>query len=258
MGAKAAGTTMVGFMHECMVNITKKVKLGPNFVNRPEASKSLLTNSLEVTPIIASHMHTNEPLIDIIKNAHENALIIYIHRKETDRIKSAIRHVVKKQRIKCNMNEEKTRCILNEESLVEYIAKKPHEIGIGSLKLLTCGVYDAIVDNAPPNMVFVHYKQVDKLQRLLAKHHCPELLEKQPIKTNIANGSGKYVQLTHGKGLIEIDEWLDKKIDFIEWTLKMRANATCQSNTRLMEHELFQCPHEAIRVPGLVLDSSHW
>jgi hypothetical protein len=35
-------------------------------------------------------------------------------------------------------------------------------------------------------MVFVHYKQANKLQKLLAKHHCPELLEEPPTEANVA------------------------------------------------------------------------
>ena len=63
------------------------------------------------------------------------------------------------------------------------------------------------------------------------------------------------MKLTNNQEVIELDEWLDKKINFLEWALGMRSNATCQRKTRLMENELFHCRHEAVKVPDSIADS---
>lgn len=270
MPTKAAGTSMALFAGRCVGRYIHD--LG-NVFDYPKTIRAGLTNSLELPSIVASHSLKDSSITDLIKNSHEKALIIYIHRDETDRIKSAIRHVFRMGKLDCKMNEDETRCVMEEEKLVDAIEEQVAEIKHGSSILLSCDVYDSIVDNAPSNMIFLNYKQVDQLQKLLAKNYCPELLEDEPIKANYRQPeeAGIFVQLPsppRGAGgnehdadddelLIEIDEWLDKKIYYLEWALRMREKATCQSRTKMMEHELFQCPHEAVRVPG-VADSMHW
>jgi hypothetical protein len=113
---------------------------------------------------------------------------------------------------------------------------------------LKCEVYKAVEENSP-NMIFVDYKEVDKLQKLLAKHLCPELLTK-PIRIN--DHSAKKVQVyvnVTGSNSVHIDEWLEAKRGFLELALKSRSKATCQAKTRRMEDNLFGCSHGAVKVP---------
>jgi hypothetical protein len=115
------------------------------------------------------------------------------------------------------------------------------EIGHGASDILTCKAYKAIEENEP-NMIFLHYKQANKLQRLLAKHHCPELLDEPPTETNVASDKPMSVYLRlrkEGGDIVKLEDWLHAKGDLLEWSLKLRKNATCQAKTKHMEDKLF-------------------
>jgi hypothetical protein len=147
--------------------------------------------------------------------------------------------------------------------VVDLIARRHREVGGGAPEILTCQSYNALQENAP-QLVFLHYKQVDKLQTLLAKHHCPELLDELPFKVNAAEDKKKKVflhnrkdtvsnavrieELLHEKGAMSIEEWLQAKGPTLEWALNLRNEVSCQAKTTRMENELFGCPDETLKV----------
>ena len=83
---------------------------------------------------------------------------------------------------------------------------------------MTCKAYEAIEQNAP-NMIVLHYKQANKLQKLLAKHHCPELLEEPPIEANVAKEKRLTVYLRlqkQGGAVVNLAKWLHEKSATLE------------------------------------------
>ena len=61
-----------------------------------------------------------------------------------------------------------------------------HEIGAAKNIIYTCKLYDTIQENLT-QLVFVHYKQVDsRTQKVLAKHHCPNLVLDKQLHKNVA------------------------------------------------------------------------
>jgi hypothetical protein len=269
MPAKAGGTSMKDFTSRC-----NKIEIKDNVLARPELQmkKILLGNSLHVQHIITSHLYTDENLIDLTKYPTRETLMIYIHREETSRVLSGIQQV--SQNI-CNflyghanqtrtrqvfkMQKNKTHCILDEEALANAIAARTSEVGFATHDILTCRSYKSIQENAP-QLVFLHYKQVDKLQAFLAKHHCPEMLDQLPIKSNVAedkpvkvlvNRATNNINITNA---VDIEEWLHAKAPALEWTLKLRRSASCQAKTTHMENELFNCPSEVLRVTPESID----
>jgi len=147
--------------------------------------------------------------------------------------------------------------------MVDLIARRHREVGGGATKILTCQLYNTIQENEP-QLVFLHYKQVNKLKTLLAKHHCPELLDKLPIKLNAAEdkevtvflhigrdntrNAASMKELFREKGAVRIEEWLQAKGPPMEWALNLRNEVSCQAKTTHMENELFGCPDEALKV----------
>jgi hypothetical protein len=155
------------------------------------------------------------------------------------------------------MQKNKTHCILDEGAVVNEIAARRAEVGFATHDILTCQSYKAIQENAP-QLVFLHYKQVDKLQTLLAKHHCPELLDELPVEENLARDKPLKV-LLHKRtdnitNAVDLEEWLNAKAPALEWTLRLRRSASCQAKTIHMEEELFNCPEEALRVTPESID----
>ena len=90
MPAKAAGSTMKAFTRQCMQRT-----FPDNFLNRQdEVIKTLMLGDQIALPrVILSHVYTDKPLIKLIQQLPRSALLIYNHREETDRLKSAINHV---------------------------------------------------------------------------------------------------------------------------------------------------------------------
>jgi len=255
MPAKAAGSSLRSFTNKCM----KTVMPTDNFyLNDPKISKKYFTDSFQLPKIITGHVFRDQSLVDLIQYTSRGTLLIYVHRDETSRLRSAIQHVTSQycdndfgelDPASLNFSLNKTHCMFDEGPLMEsVIQKKRREIGWGATRILTCKMYDAIEQNAP-NMVFVHYKKADRLQKLLAKHHCPELLEAE--HQNEAINKKKMtavIRLDKDKREVQLSSWLEAKGDLIEWALKLKRDITCQGKFRKIESDLLQCEDEIIRV----------
>lgn len=269
MPAKAGGTSMKQFTKRCMKN-----NVADNILSLDQLWKKYLVNSPRIQPIISSHLYRAIDLSRLAKLSSRKTLIIHTHREESSRVISAVNQIANSV---CNFlgarysNEKQTRttfkiqknnshCILDEGSFVNEIAANGAEVGFSTHRLLTCQSYEAIQDNSP-QLVFLHYKQVDKLQRLLAKHHCPEMLDDLPIKANVAASKPLQVMLhkngtntDRSKSAVRLEDWLDEKGPAMEWALKLRRDASCQAKTVHMEDELFACPDETLRVTSESID----
>jgi len=259
MPAKAAGTSMKDFVKRCLPNSKKNPD---NFVNYPDKTKSFLTSSFKLPPVIASHMLTDQALIDLMQHASSDlTLLVYIHRSETDRLLSAIRQVLaslvcdrKTYKIgdlkRFHMERNATHCILNEGPAVELIERRVAEIGIGSFNVLSCRAYEVMKETAP-NLVLLNYQQAGKLQQLLAKKYCPDVdpkrsndgLKKTQVYLRLENHKNKKEQQ-----IVKLSDWLQIKRNLLEWTLKLKSNATCQAKTKEMERRLSSCPDEAMQL----------
>eukprot|EP00536_Pseudo-nitzschia_multiseries_P016448 jgi/Psemu1/313184/fgenesh1_kg.1118_\ len=168
-----------------------------------------------------------------------------MHREETARYLSAIQQRVT-VRYCPNVGEDEIgslaidNCVIPETKLIALIKTREKEIGNGAAKILSCESYDAIDDNAPNNFVFVHYKQANRLQRLLAKKFCPEYLDESPYVRNAASDkpkisvlldsttttttaaaadttSSQQQQQQQQQRLVPLEEWLDAKRDLLEY-----------------------------------------
>ena len=82
-----------------------------------------------------------------------------------------------------NIKRNGTECVLNEGAAVDVIAQRKSEVRMSTHDILNCESYKALQEN-DPQLVIIDYKQVDKLQAILAKHHCPQL--ELPVHANIA------------------------------------------------------------------------
>ena len=157
-------------------------------------------------------------------------------------------------------------CQVTEEKLGKTIKEKRYEIGNGVLRLLTCEFYQSIKDNRP-NLVFMHYTQASRLQKLLAKHHCPDVTEdvrinvgavKQPI-TIVLGGS------KNSGERVDLNDWLKAKSRLIEYAFATKENVSvknkkewidtkegfsCQATTRDVEDLLLECPSQMLQVSG--------
>ena len=98
-------------------------------------------------------------------------------------------------------------------------------------------------------MMFLDYKEVNKLQKLLAKHICPEWMSNSiRLNDHTEKKVQAYVNVTGGNS-VNIDDWLEAKSGVIELALRSRKDTTCQAKTRRMEEDLFGCSQGAVKVP---------
>ena len=104
-------------------------------------------------------------------------------------------------------------------------------------------------------MVLVHYKQASRLQKLLAKHHCPEFWDdNQGFQAALANTREvrrvEYLVRVNDdpNNKVKMINWLDTKRGWLEFSLTMRKAATCQGKTRHMEDNLGSCKDEATQI----------
>ena len=220
MPAKAAGSSLKAFTSEC-AGIGMK-NLPDNLLNSsPDTKKDVFTKELKVPSILSSHIYSDNAMVQLVKHSVRKTLLIYMHRDETDRVISAVRYIVPRHfcmkepqtaSVEVTLNNS-TDCIVDELPLVNLIEEKKFEIGIGGNKILTCKTYDAIEDNAP-DMVFIHYTKANQLQKLIPKHHCPDMMLKLKnvnTKKTVRGGKGLHVRLAQGGDIVNLESWLEEK-----------------------------------------------
>jgi hypothetical protein len=269
MPAKASGTSLKRFSRKC-----NGQPVPSNFIDSDWKRKQFLSQNLTLPSIVTSHVKADKPLIHLATHNNRETLIIYVHRDELERFKSAIGMVLTYRVCEFNqpytnesavmksfeMDLNETHCVLEEGAVIRLISDMPEEILWGTSRSLTCNTYDAIQEN-DPNFVVIHYKQSDQLQKLLAKHHCPELLETMDdiggIHANVAKDKQlqPYIRVCDNL-IVSLQEWLREKSPVLEWSLNVRTKASCQGKTKHMEDALFACPDEALQVTSTLV--SQW
>jgi len=253
MPAKNAGTRFKEFTKACMAEKDSWASLN-NSLNQRKNFKKMLQNSFEMPTLISSHVYTSELFMELVKHATDDSLIIYVHRNGTDRLRSAIGHVSKQrecaEQTKQGLQHANGPCILKEGEVLDFIAARKAEIGTSETRVLTCDTYESIEANAP-NMVFMNYVQVDKMFQLLAKHHCPGQKAVHLNTLSLRNSQrAVMVELENstrnGDTSVDLQDWLDAKMDLIELGLGLKNDVSCQATTRKMQHDLFSCQDETI------------
>ncbi len=257
MPSKAAGSTFQTFVSKCVGSYDAK-RDHSRAVFESESMDyraSVFLENFKHPKLLTSHVETDTPLIRLFEQTPRDALIIYIHREETDRIISALKHIVgqtcygrRGMDTEYEMKDEEKKCIFNEEAIANLILKpKKQEIGGGASKVMTCRFYEAIDANFP-RMVFMNYKQANELQKVLSKHHCPDF-------ETIVNKNHRdsidfdiFVKLQKDGDLVTMNDWLEAKRDKLEWTFDLKDEQQCRGKTRKMEDDLFSCKDEILQV----------
>ena len=115
---------------------------------------------------------------------------------------------------------------------------------LGKMSKLSNGVKENF-----PKLVFVRYTQADRIQKVLAKHHCPNLLD-NPIHANI--GAEKkmkaFLKLESTGEEIALEDWLEENRDMLELMFHLGQTQTCKAKTMSLEDDLFGCEDEMLQI----------
>ena len=256
MPAKAGGSTTNTFVKNCMKNQTESFANYDNILNRPGWMRSAHLDTFKQPSLISSHLYTENTLVNLVKQATRKSLIVYIHREDTDRLLSAIKQVVYTE--VCNKKKytnSQEGCRVTQDKLVQLIEKEAwNEISYGMTNLLKCNTYSMIEENAP-NLVFIDYKQLDKLLKLVSKHHCPGQAlvrknvasEKKSILVELPTKSTNLASKNSTNIMKSIESWLEAKMGVIELALNLKEEVSCQVTTRKMENNLMVCPDKTLQ-----------
>ena len=258
MPAKASGTTYKHFTKLCMKSAgTPIFTAKDNSVNNDNFMREAFKHQLELPSLVTSHMYTAAPFKKLIKATTKNTLIIYSHREETARIKSAVKQVLSRhcflfKKEDAGVERLETECRVTESKVLEIVQNKEGEVGIGPGRIMGCDVFEKVSENSP-NLAIVHYKQATKLLKLLSKHHCPEVPYNQTM--NVGDEKGTMNVILDGKEtngtIVSIDDWLNAKIEMLEYVWDMRKKDwECMGTLKDIEEELFACPDEALQISG--------
>lgn len=262
MPAKAAGSSLKKFADKCT-----NFHYLDNFIISPPHILAFLSKSRDLPSIIVSHIPDHKALVRLAETSPRDVLTIFVYREESERKVSAIKHVVEScfchdscwPRVNItdygvSVQKNETACVIyNERRLIHNVIKKNKwEIGFDTNNILSCPLHEAIDDNAP-NMIMTNYKQADRLQKVLAKHHCPDLMSEVPTRINFSKDKtvNAFVH-TEDDGDVPLTEWVESKRVFFDWALQEQSDdKTCKSRTRQLENNMFSCDDEAISLGGV-------
>lgn len=245
MPAKASGTSLKTFTRRCMQSSnTSSFAEIDNIFSKSAGRQEAFVEQLKMPSLVASHATNLSHILNLIKHVTRDSLIVYSHREETDRLMSAIKQVVRSM---CRVRGESREglritageCYVNEKLLTDTIASRIGEIHMGAPELLTCETYKAIEDRRP-TMIFMDYEKASQLQRLLAKHHCPEVTD----TFRISSSKSLFTVLGGSENtgtVVSMDEWLSAKKGLMEYVYGLRRDASCQGVTQDIEDDLFSC-----------------
>ena len=252
--SKAAGTSFHQFSEDCMGE-SHWTTWG--ILNYRHELKEAIMDGLELPSLLNSQVWRTDSMCSLMKHATRESLIILNFREETGRLLSAIRQVIER---KCYEEQHagfaivKDECQVQEKALVDIIQTREREIA-GEISVLPCKVYECIKDNQP-NLVVMDYKQSSRMQNLLAKHHCPQVMSQ---KKNIGSDKKKVSIILEGannKGsLVPLNDWLSAKRELLELALQLKADRSCQANTKDLEDKLLTCPDKAVQISGRSYDN---
>ena len=273
MPAKAAGTTFRSFTKKCMVsmNLNAFVDHAPQLLKFEKDVDTAFRSELKMPTLISSHVDKARDLHELLRSATDDTLIVYIHRQETNRLLSAINHVITSRY--CSLKTTpagitmvaENHCNVEEGFLIETIRKRGVEIGMGNTRMLTCETFESIKDNGA-NLAFMNYKQAGQLQKLLAKHHCPSVTKEVQVNVGSDKKMTVSVVLEEGPGnnnngtlsslgaFVPLEKWLLHKAPVLEYSLELKRDVSCQATTRKIERELFACGDQTLWISGLSHD----
>jgi len=250
MPTKAAGTSFKSFATKCNNPKAKNLGYSSNIYDR-KVMKEILTNSWDMPLIIPSHFWVPSQLSKLLRNASRKTLIIYSHRDESSRFKSATKHVltswcqgapnlpIPEPRLKFFDKIDGNHCYLNENKFIDKVLKpRPLEMQMSTNALLTCQSYHSIEEYAP-NMMFVDYKNATKIQNLLSEKYCPNMTS--TFHDSTPKTIKLYITREEDGENVLLSDWMDRKMPFIEWTLQINDKASCLVKTRQMEDALGSC-----------------
>ena len=251
------------------------------FFKSEQFRKFKITDSYNSPSILSDVVKSSKDLIDLVTWVSDNSLIIHSHRHEADRLLFAIRQVfeglcvgdsnlindAKALKIDVTLDDD-GQCFIDEGDVLNFSIYNPiGEIAYSSNKIWNCDSFDKIEDYQS-NVIVVNHKQVEKALEVLAKKHCPELLEELPLThSNTAEEKMKmFVRLGNATeraivGPVKLDDWLERKKRYLQWRgnvkdidLKSKESiGRCRGKLRKMEATLFGCEDEIMaltRVPG--------
>jgi len=217
-------------------------------------------NRLEMPKFVAAHTNKKK-ITELIKETPRNALLIVSYRDETDRLASAIKHVMgwvcQRERAKelikplqiergqrGDVNMKKT-CVLDEKEFVEKIIRPRNtEIGGSTLELFSCEFHRSVIENLP-NIVMISMESLSTLMGVLKNKYCPDVTVKHKSSEALEKNWAYYLKIKNGTKVL-VNDWLVHKGNFLEYILRLKESVTCQGKTRQMEDQVFACPHEAI------------
>ena len=274
--AKAGSSSLGTIVHNCMSQVFKRDLIyGALYQgtdeNMREKRSMILKDNLHPFPI------TVGPLKPLTFNKYADTLspsnlVVYSHRQELSRLKSAIVYVTdhhfvgpklgwwglqKVPQIAHDLIEKHgstitgnaTHGFLDETLLIEVIKLHTYELGYDDSRMLSCDLYESIQTNQP-NLVIIENKKIDDFQSVLAETICPDLKkpvhllshEKKPVNSYVVSSDGT----TH-----TVSDWVDEKINILEWALNLRdEKRSCKGETWTMEETLSSCPTGFVRVVG--------
>jgi len=201
--------------------------------------------------------HVNQKkAVDFFKHSGRKTLFIMTYRDETDRLGSAIKHVMgwmcQRGRAKDVVTPEiqtvgnRSSCMIDETEFVEKIVRTRNtEIGGSTLGLYSCEFHDSLMENMP-NLVMISISRLDDLFRLISRKYSSCKEETMRLSSAaLAKNWDYYLKIKNGTN-VEINEWLGHKLNHLELELKLHGRSSCQGKTRRMEDQILACPNEAI------------
>ena len=225
------------------------------------------TDQYELPSIVSKHFTRKDDLPGIIQGSTDKTLIIYVHHQEKDRALGAIEFVLGYGLCGGNLDLKQsensftvynttdgtgTYCVVDESALVDIIDRQPEDVGFDQEVALPCSFHESIEENQP-KMVAVNYKQVDKLQRILAKHHCPDILSRLDEETHNLNSEEEtevpvYIKLSSDTSKeVPVSEWMETKRDYLALVFALHKKNKCRGEIKAIEEKISICNDEIIQ-----------
>lgn len=99
-------------------------------------------------------------------------------------------------------------------------------------------------------MIFMNYQNSNRLQKALATHHCPSMVE-SPVTVNKGRRDNVLIRM-NDNSTVTLTEWIDAKGEALEWGYDSRRDQTCRRVTSKMEDSMYLCEDQLYMNPDLL------
>lgn len=197
--------------------------------------------------LIVFFLTSFKSLIKLVQGASTPGLIMHYYRLEIERLESAIKTATSPKNF--NGDLERTTMQFPEIQVLHVHSERYgfHVIKEAVMqKIIEVKWVELQYSESNINMVIMSYQKSNTLLQMLKQKYCPDLKGKDYFHSS--KSMDNILVMITNRQMHHLSNWVEAKINVLQWVTNIRHEGHCQGETRKMEINLNNCPSEMLQI----------